>query len=85
MICRDTELARADRLLGEAYKERIARVKADDRNALINSQRKWINERNDKCNVPTRAPTIDEVASAKPCILLVTKKRTEWLNAGEFR
>jgi uncharacterized protein YecT (DUF1311 family) len=79
MICRDTELARADRLLGEAYKERIARVKADDRNALINSQRKWINERNDKCNVPTRVPTIDEAASAKPCILLVTEKELSGL------
>jgi uncharacterized protein YecT (DUF1311 family) len=85
MICRDTELARADRLLGDAYKERIARVKADDRNALINSQRSWINERNYKCNVPTRTLTIDEIASAKPCILLLTKKRTEWLIAGAFR
>jgi uncharacterized protein YecT (DUF1311 family) len=50
-ICYVPELAKLDVRLDAAYKKRLAKLSASEKNELIAAQRQWITARNKKCTI----------------------------------
>jgi uncharacterized protein YecT (DUF1311 family) len=80
LICADAELSALDRKLGEPFKGILSGLVGGDRDNVIKEQRQWINERNHKCGlVGLNAAPIEQLKSAKPCMVASLRERTVYL------
>jgi hypothetical protein len=65
------------------FRERLKQLSGDERDAFIDEQRKWINERNERCELKGKdKEPIEKLASAKPCMASAIKGRTATLTGG---
>ncbi|CAN5793000.1 lysozyme inhibitor LprI family protein [soil metagenome] len=76
LYCERKIFMQADTDLNTAYKALRVQLKAADRTTLLQSQRAWIRQRDEKCGRSTESAIGVDLVCAKD----VTIARTNWLN-----
>ena len=82
LICADKELSALDGQLAVPFRNKLSQLAGAERDAFINEQRRWINERNAKCGLGAgnKAP-VEQLLSAKPCMKIAITARVKELVA----
>lgn len=75
-ICNNPELARLDKKLASAFESRYSQLDNDQKHALLQDERHWIELRNGRCDVA------DFNRPVKPCIEQMIKQRIAALQAA---
>lgn len=85
LICSDSELARLDGLLGEAFNARRQSLDEGDRAALQAEQRTWLRKRFPECGIPVGEGAVPRELRwrAAPCLAGFYRDRLRALGAEE--
>jgi len=82
MICRDWVLARLDKSLADAYRDRRKALASADAEALTRQQREWLRGRLERCAIPARGPALEAEALWKTAPCLAGEMRTRLKELG---
>lgn len=85
MICRDWVLARLDKSLADAYRDRRKSLATADAEALTRQQREWLRGRLERCAIPARGSALEAEAywKAAPCLAGEMRTRLKELGGKE--
>lgn len=86
LICSDAELSNADAALATGFQRVVKMLEGDAKKLQTSEQVKWIRERNLKCQLDNKArASLEELQSAKPCLLSEIKQRTAYFASAPLR
>jgi len=75
LICRDPDLADADRQMATAWQQAFAQASAAEREALLERQRHWLQDRAIGCDLDPRQPGFHTLPAASPAKCLTEMYR----------
>jgi uncharacterized protein YecT (DUF1311 family) len=81
LICADADLAHWDGEMSRVYVEQLDQQKTpEDKQKLTKQQHEWMNERDDKCDIPDAGDfPLEKLCGKKDCILSLIKARLDAL------
>jgi uncharacterized protein YecT (DUF1311 family) len=80
MICKDSDMARANGELQRVYKSKLEALPASRREAFVVTGRRWITQRDLDCNVPPRGSWTEmDLRKLKSCFVEKTRARIDEL------